>query len=76
MSHPTAMQRAQADAQLMKSMSTYAEVCMLLDSLAGVATREANRFGPGTSISEGLSKVGAELDLVRKLTEDRARHRS
>lgn len=76
MSRPTAMQRAQASAEHMRSVSTYAEICMVQESLEGVVLRECSRFGEGSDIYAALTTISVHLESARQNAEARTRQQS
>lgn len=74
MSRPTAMERAQADAKHIKSLTAYAEICMVQEALDGVITRELSRFGD-SEVHYHLKAIGVYLERVRQEAETRTRAR-
>jgi hypothetical protein len=72
-SRPTAMRRAEVEAQRLKANATYTEIRMTVDVLDGVITREHARFGPDSELAGQLMRISALLAMVRQDAESRAR---
>ena len=73
MTRPTAMEQARHRADLIKSVSTYAQIGTVADALDGVISAEVARFGVDSVIAGQLIEVSKTLVCAREDARRRCR---
>jgi hypothetical protein len=72
-SRPTAMEQARHRADLIKAVSTYAQIGTVVDALDGVISAEAARFGVDSVVAEQLIAASKVLVCARDEADRRCR---
>ena len=73
MSRPTAAQRQDRDAALVRASQSTGQIAMVIDLLDGAITLEASRYGAETEIGAKLRQASRTLNEAHNLSCARGR---